>query len=281
MKYIAFIFFILFSFEALAGTVKVFVSLLPQQYFVQRIGGDRVSVNVMVKPGQSPETFEPSPKLMSLYSRADVYFTIGMPFERVWINRVTSLNQTISIKSTQPDEKKLLLAEHEHHGENDANWDPHTWLSPVIAAEQAKIIMLELSRISPKDKKLFLNNYSKLKDELNVLDDFISRRFKASGKKNFITFHPAFSYFAEQYELNQIAIEVGGKEPSAKQITRIVERIKNKNVSYILIERQFNQLIPKTIADSVNAELLILDPLAFDYINNMQDMAEKINKALF
>lgn len=281
MKCQIFVFLLFLSYGASASTIEVFVSLLPQQYFVQRIGGDRVNINVMVKPGQSPETFEPSTKLMSVYSKAAVYFTIGMPFEQVWIARVASLNKAISIKSTQPDAKNRLLAEHDHEGASQDNWDPHTWLSPVIAINQAQIIMHELSRLSPKDKDLFYNNYIKLEKELNVLNDELDKRFKAVDKENFITFHPAFSYFAHQYGLHQIAIEVEGKEPSAKQMARIVKRIKDKKVSYILVERQFNQLIPKTIAHSVNAQLLVLDPLAYDYINNMRDIADKINKALF
>lgn len=264
-----------------ASALEVFVSILPQKYFIQRIGGEQVTVNVMVKPGQSPETFEPSPKLMTIYSRADVYFTIGMPFEQVWIDRVASLNPAIAIKSTQPEVTKRLRTEHEHHDKHRHSWDPHTWLSPVIAAHQAEIIMLELSRLSPGNSELFYNNYIKLKKELDKLHNEFSKRFKSNEKTSFVTFHPAFSYFAQQYGLHQIAIEVDGKEPSAKQIAQIVQEIKDKDVSYILVERQFNQLIPGTIARAVNAELLVIDPLALDYIKNMRDIADKISKAVF
>ncbi|MCW8931010.1 MAG: zinc ABC transporter substrate-binding protein [Gammaproteobacteria bacterium] len=274
--------FLFLSSSIYAAPIEVFVSILPQQYIVERIGGELVNVNVMVKPGQSPETFEPSPKMMSLYSSSDVYFTIGLPFEQVWIDRVASLNDAISIVQTQASSEFLIKEELEHHGhEAHHSWDPHTWLSPVMFLEQAKIVLNELKLLSPKNKSIFLNNYNKLEEEVKVINNEFLALFKLNNKKNFITFHPAFSYFAKEYGLTQISIEVEGKEPSAKQIAQVIDRIKNENVSYILIEKQFNQVIPKTIAKSVGAQLLILDPLALDYFVNMRDIAHKINKGLF
>lgn len=277
------------SLNVSAASIEVFVSILPQQYFVQRIGGDLVNVHVMVKPGQSPETFEPSPKIMTAYSTANVFFTIGMPFEKVWIRRVASLNSSIAIVNTQPEKATLLLSEHAHEAhehenlseEGSENWDPHTWLSPLIALQQAKIIKTELARLLPDKIEDIDWNYNKLQEELKVLDESVSERFQNRKQNNFLTFHPAFSYFAHQYGLTQLSIETGGKEPSARQIATIINRVKDKKLSYILIERQFNQSIPKTIADSIGAKLLVLDPLAYDYINNMYDIADKIDKALF
>lgn len=282
LKLYTLIFFILFSSLAHSARIEAFVSILPQQYLLETIGGDRVNVHVMVKPGQSPATFEPSPKVMSVYSKSDVYFTIGMPFEQVWIRRVASLNDNISIVKTQPTENDLsghdnhLLLPGQHH-----SFDPHTWLSPVLLIEQAKIIVAELSRMSVQNKNYFFNNYKELSDKVNVLHNDLLLLFKDNNKSNFVTFHPAFSYFARQYGLTQIAIEMDGKEPSAKQISQVINRIKDKKVKYILIEKQFNQVIPQTIARSVDAQLLIIDPLALDYLTNMKDIAEKINKALF
>ena len=253
--------------NASAEKIEVFVSILPQQYFVERIGGDKVNVHVMVKPGQSPATFEPSPKLMSLYSNANIFFTIGMPFEQVWIKRVASLNKDVSIIKTQPERAKKN--------------DPHTWLSPILALSQAKVMMLEFSRYSPENKELFYRNYKQLEHELNVLHKDISRQFKEVKKSRFMTFHPAFFYFSELYGLTQIAIEAEGKEPSAKQMSQLIGHYHDKQVPYLLIEKQFNQIIPKTVAKSLNSKLLNIDPLAKDYINNMNDIADKIYRSLF
>ena len=277
-----------FSSVVNSASVEVFVSILPQQYIVERIGGNQVNVNVMVKPGQSPETFEPSPKMMSLYSKSDVYFTIGLPFEQVWIERVASLNDSISIVPTQPASDALIfdldsndISLKERTSEHHHIQDPHTWLSPLLFLKQCKIILHQLVLLSPENKTYFNNNYKRLVDEVKVINNYIARMFKQNNKHNFITFHPAFSYFARQYGLTQIAIEIDGKEPSAKQIAQVINRIQHEKVNYILIEKQFNQVIPETIARSVGAQLLVLDPLALDYLVNMRDIADKINRALF
>ena len=257
------------SSQAYSQALEVFVSILPQQYLVESIGGEHVNVTVMVKPGQSPATFEPSPKAMSRYSTADVYFTIDMPFEKVWINRVASLNQSILVVDTQDKSK------------TSKKFDPHTWLSPLLIINQAEIIKNELIRLAPQHKSYFMTQFQQLEANISALHHELSALFKDKNKRNFITFHPAFSYFSRAYKLTQIAIEVDGKEPSAKQISHILQHIKDKNVRYILVEKQFNKVIAKTIADSVDAQLLQIDPLSLDYLNNMRDIGNNINKALF
>ncbi len=261
-----------------AEKLEVFVSILPQKFLVERIGGDVVHVSVMVKPGQSPETFEPSPKLMSLYANSNVYFTIGLPFEQVWIKRVASLNHAASIVHTEVSSLHEPTPTQGGHGHE---FDPHTWLSPSLFLQQGELVLAELIRLSPQNKARFTANYQTLFNEVGQLHHELQTLFTALDKHAFITFHPAFSYFAKQYGLTQLAIEVAGKEPSAKQIAQIISSIKGKNVRYILIEKQFNQVIAKTIAQSIHAQLLVLDPLAFDYLANMRDIAYKINKALF
>jgi zinc transport system substrate-binding protein len=282
LKGIIFFNFMVFIPTVYSAPIEVFVSILPQQYLVERIGGEQVIVNVMVKPGQSPETFEPSPKMMSIYSRANIYFTIGLPFEQVWIERVASLNNAIKIVPTESvsTSEKTETMTMDSHGHKHI-MDPHTWLSPSLFLQQASIVLQNLIELSPSKKEMFINNFNKLNEEVNALDDKIEADIKISDKHYFLTFHPAFSYFAQQYGLTQLAIEKDGKEPSAKQIAQIINDVRDKNVQYILVEKQFNQLIPKTIARSIGAQLLVIDPLALDYIVNMKDIADKIGKSLF
>ncbi len=268
--------------------VDVFVSILPQKYFVERIGGEQVNVQVMVKPGQSPETFEPSPRLMARYSGADVYFTIGLPFEQVWIKRLASLNAAIQVINTRPETTLLLQQTHQHDSDkHDSDkykahqqWDPHTWLSPILAIEQARVIYNALSELQPANAVLFEKNFRQLEQQLIQLDQSIANLFSKTDKHEFLTFHPAFSCFANRYHLTQRAIEIDGKEPSAKQIAALISELSAKQVPNILIEQQFNTVIARTIARSLNAGLLTVDPLAYDYIHNMQDIADKINRSL-
>ena len=277
-----------------AKQVEVFVSILPQKYFVERIGGEQVKVQVMVKPGQSPETFEPSPRLMARYSGADVYFTIGLPFEQVWIKRLASLNAAIKVVNTRPETKQLLQHTHQHDSDKYASdkhafkkyksheqWDPHTWLSPILAIEQARVIYNALRELQPDKAVLFENNFRQLEQQLIQLDQSIADLFSKTDKHEFLTFHPAFSYFANRYHLSQRSIEINGKEPSAKQIAALISELSDRQVPNILIEQQFNTVIALTIARSLNAGLLTIDPLAYDYIHNMQDIADKINRSLF
>lgn len=104
------------SIPALAQ-VKTYVSILPQKYFVEQIGGDRVSVNVMVLPGASPATYEPKPKQMADLSKTDIYFSIGVPFERTWLERFRSLNKKMVIAETDKGIRKREIESHTHHGE--------------------------------------------------------------------------------------------------------------------------------------------------------------------
>lgn len=263
-----------------AEKIEVFVSILPQKYFVERLGAEHVNVNVMVKPGQSPETFEPSPKLMNTLAHANVFFTIGMPFEKVWIQRVSSINQSLIIADTQPDTRLLLKAHRRHVNE----FDPHTWLSPLLAIKQSETIYEYLSALKPQLKGVFENNLIKLKQDLLELDENISlelKNYSHTDRNHFMVFHPAFSYYARQYGLEQWAIEVGGKEPSSRQMAKIINRIKEKQVKWIIVEKQFDQSSAKTIAKSINAELIALDPLAKDYITNLKLITQQIKTALF
>ena len=251
--------------------INVFVSIVPQQYLVQRIAQQYANVYVMVKADQSPETFEPSPKLMLHYAKSQVYFTIGMPFEKIWIDRVASLNSDILVV---PTEKVLSSSKQLQH-------DPHSWLSPKESLKQADIIRDHLIKFMPQYKVQLQANYEQLIEEIKVLDNELRQLFQSTSQTRFIVYHPAFSYFAEHYALEQIAIEVNGNEPSAKHIYRIIKKMKDHKVAYIIVEKQFNQSVATTIASSVDAKLLVLDPLALDYLSNMRDIAAKIKKALF
>lgn len=115
----------LFLFPVLATAqdpITVFVSIFPQQHFVERIGGDRVSVEVMVSPGASPATYEPKPRQMAAISKARLYFAVGAPFESVWLERIASANPDMAIVRTQEGiEKRFMAAHHHGHGDDDSD----------------------------------------------------------------------------------------------------------------------------------------------------------------
>lgn len=263
-----------------AEPTPVFVSTLPQKYFVERIGGEHVKVEVMVKPGESPATFNPNPKKMSLLSQAELYFSIGVPFETIWIDRIHAIQPNLqfvplhdnALDKSEPDHR----SDHHLHGSDD----PHIWTSPAKVKVMAKIIKDTLARTKPQNKKYFEANLQTFINDLNKLDKEIRTILAKSKNRRFMVFHPAWSYFADDYGLEQISIESGGKEPGAKTLQKIIEKGKKLEIRIIFVQKQFSLSIAKKIANMIGATVREMDPLAEDYLVNMRRTATAISGAL-
>lgn len=252
----------------------VFVSIPPQKYFVERIGGNEVQVEVMVNPGESPATFNPNPKKMSHLANAKLYFSIGVPFEKVWISR---------IKNIQPDLKVISLnniknstSSSHHHDEGD----PHIWLSPPLVKIMAGQIESALSRHQPEKSALFKNNYEVLIKEIDELDHEIRQIFTKGKNHTFMVFHPAWTHFAEAYGLEQISIEHQGKEPGPRALQGIINMGKKQNIKVIFVQKQFGLTIAKKVAKMIGATVREMDPLAENYMDNMRNTAKAISGAI-
>ncbi|MEW5994074.1 MAG: zinc ABC transporter substrate-binding protein [Candidatus Zixiibacteriota bacterium] len=249
--------------------LTVFVSILPQAYFVERIGGLNVRVEILVGPGQTPETYEPTPRQLTALAEADVLFTIGMPFEKRLADR---------IRRAFPDTR--VVAAQDDHSSADANVDPHTWLSPILAGRQAKRVCEELCRLDTANTALYRKNLSDLQRELDSLDTVIRNLLESVKGKAFYVSHPAFGHFAEVYGLTQVAVEADGKEPSAQQLSRLIRQAKDDGVTMIFVQPQHSPKAARALAEAIGAEIVPLDPLARDYLNNLRHIAEQIGKTL-
>jgi zinc transport system substrate-binding protein len=277
------------SFNLIAQTpdkIKVFVSILPQQYFVDRIGGSLVDSFVMVGPGQNPHTFEPTPKKMAELSEAQIYFRIGISFENIWIDRIQSANPKLKIIDTRKDIKLRAMEGHHHHeeqGEHDeheeGNLDPHIWMSPTLVKIQAETICNALSEIAPTQKDVFKTNLDTFKRDLDKTIVDITVILKPLKKRSIMLFHPSLGYFCDEFNLVQIPIEVEGKEPSAKSLSEIIDKAKENGIKTIFVQQQFSKVTAERIAESVGAKLVYFDHLAYDYINNIKEIANSIYKA--
>lgn len=256
--------------------VNVFVSILPQKYLVERVGGERVTVNVMVRPGLNPETYEPTPKQMAGLSDADLYFRIAVPFEAVWIKRIGSLNPAIRIIECCGDLviNDPVTYDHEFHAGlvNDA----HVWTSPQNAIVLAGIIKSALSEFDPESADYFENNYRTLVSELNDLDQYIRAELAGINNRYLLVAHPSWGHFAGAYGLKQIPIEQQGAEIKAKQLSRLVELARREKIQTVYIQKQFNAASARILAREINAGMVELDPLAEDYINNLRDVTRAI-----
>ncbi|MFH1113632.1 MAG: zinc ABC transporter substrate-binding protein [Pseudomonadota bacterium] len=285
--------------------VNVFVSILPQKYFVERVGGDLVNVAVLVGPGQSPATYEPRPRQMAELSKAKIFFRIGVPFEQSLMPKIESAFKGLTVVDTRkgislrnmaekhdhahegedrPDGKGLRGEEHaenhkeEHHHEAGAP-DPHIWLDPVLVKTQAKTVCDALSNVDPQHAGTYRKNLEKFQSDLDMANDKIAKVLAPLKGKIVFVFHPAYGYFTDRYGLKQVAVETGGKEPTAGQLAELIDKAKRSGVKVIFVQPQFDRRNAETIAKAISGVVVSLDPLSPDYLKNLNDMASRMESS--
>jgi zinc transport system substrate-binding protein len=247
--------------------LSVFTSILPQEYFVERIGGDRVEVQALVTPGSSPATYEPTPRQMAALSEAKVFFRIGVPFENAFIPKIEGATEGLRIVDTR---KGITIR----------GKDPHIWLSPRLVKVQAGTIAEALIEIDPAGKTSYEENLAAFHQDLDALDAHLAEALAPIKGKTFMVFHPAWGYFADDYGLEQEAIELEGKDPSAQQVARMIEMANDEGVRIIFVQPQFSMESPRRVAEAIGGAVLPIDPLARDYIANLERVAAATREAL-
>jgi zinc transport system substrate-binding protein len=267
----------------------VFVSILPLAYFVERIGAERVQVETLVKPGQEPHTFEPTPQQMVRLAEAQLFFRIGVEYENSLLPRIESTMKGLAVVDCRTGIKLRHLetragdedndGEHEEHGEHGGT-DPHIWLSLRNAIRIAGTIRETLVHLDPAGKDLYDRGHDDLVDDLKALDQRISETLAPVRGRPFFVFHPAFGYFAADYGLEQIAVETGGTQPSARQLARLIEEAQEAGVRVIFVQPQFSQKSAEIVATEIGGAVVPIDPLAGDYIENLERMAGAVEEGL-
>jgi len=269
-------------FAAAAGhaeaRLNVFVSILPQAYFAERVGGENITVSVLVGPGQSPHAFEPSPKQIMALSQADVFFKIGLPFEDRLLGKIGSILKNAAVVDTRQG-IALRPSEDDHaHGGEHAGADPHIWLAPKLIRQQAQTICEALCLRDAAHCAVYRRNLAAFQNELDSLDAELCSRLALFAGREIFVFHPALGYFADAYKLKQVPIEMAGKEPGSKSFAALVERAGAAGVKTIFAERQFSPKSAQAVAAQIGARVEMIDPLARDCFQNLRDIAEKIEK---
>lgn len=269
----------------------VFVSILPQKYFVQRIGGDSVIVEVMVLPGASPAIYEPKPSQMRKLASSAAYFAIGVPFEAAWLERIAGVNAKMQIVRTDAGITKLAMTGHRHEEENHgqphddvehghSGLDPHIWLSPPLVQQQAAAIRDALLKLLPLQADRIEKNYQSFMDEVDQLDRELRSTLQGKEGVQFMVFHPSWGYFAHEYGLEQVAIEVEGKTPKPSQLKELIEHAEEHAIHVVFAQPQFSLKSAETIARAIKGEVILIDPLAEDWLDNMRGVAEKLKTTL-
>lgn len=272
-------------------TIPVFVSIPPQKYFVEKIGGELVSVSVMVGPGANAHTFEPKPAQMTGLAKARAYFAIGMEFETVWLDKIAAANPKLLIVHTEKGLERIPMKEHHSDGEHKDSHsdqhehqgisDPHIWLSPPLVKLQAKNILDGLIAADSAHQAAYLSNYETFIKETESLDAEIKGLFAEKGKgSRFMVFHPSWGYFAQAYGLEQIAVEIEGKEPKPAQLAQLIEHARKEGIRVIFVQPQFSVKNAETVAKAIRGQVVFADPLAEDWAKNLRDVAAKFKAAL-
>jgi len=268
------------------GPLSVFVSIPPQKYFVERIGGRHVSVSVMVGAGQSPATYEPTPRQIARLASARIFFRIGVPFERAFVRRIAATFDELTIVDTSRGVPLRRMQQprdlpNAHEGNDvETGTDPHIWLNPRLVKIQADTICSALCDADPDHSAAYKHNRDAFKADLDALDREIAKALEPVKGKTLFVFHPAFGYFADAYGLRQKAIETGGKEPSARRIIELIDQAKREGVRVIFVQPQFSDRAARAIAESIDGAVVPMNPLAPDYMENMRRMAAAVSQAL-
>lgn len=269
-------------------THTVSVSILPQKYFVEKIAGDYVKVNVMVPPGMSPATCDLSTEQLKKLYDSDLCFTVGyLPFELTHLYPV--LANRSDIRLTDHSEGIELIGGscghlHAHpagaHTEGHEGVDPHIWLSPRYARQMASTVLKILSEQYPEQREQFARNYQGLLAEIDAVaakaDSVLSRK----QHKSFLIYHPALTYFARDYGMEQISIEDEGKEPNPAHLKKIIDSAKEKDIRIIFIQSQFDVNNAKSIAKAIGATVIPIDPLNENWTEEMHRMIDIFNDNL-
>lgn len=270
------------------NTDVISVSILPEKYLVNRIAGEKYEVNVLIPPGASPASYEPSPKQIAGLEHSKLYFRIGhILFEKIWISRLAEQNSHVEIIDLSEGLELLILEEHEHFSEENMtgdkhhissetddhhkdNLDPHIWMSPKNMIKISEKLLIGMIKIYPSDSSLFRTNYLSLIGEINSIDSLYTADSEILRGLNFFIYHPALGYLAKDFSMVQHVLEVEGKEPGPAHIAAMVDEAKKNNIKFIFVQKQFNQDNAKTLAKEINAEVINIDPLAEDWPGQMR-----------
>ncbi len=261
----------------------IYVSIAPIKYIVEQIAPTDFDVKVLVPAGASPETFELTAKQYIDLNESAAIMSVGLlDFEKSILSRLDDKRRLVNLSEGVELLEGSCSHDHSHdhsHGDGHAHHhhgiDPHIWTSPVELQRMAANCYMALSKINPDSVK-YMRGYQLLHSRLEQLDARITGNVLASGIESFVIYHPAYSYFARDYNLEQIAIEDEGKEPSARRIADIIDHLREHKIEKILYQSQFPSSVVDVIAKDAAAQSVSVDPLSEDIVAHIEDVAQII-----
>ena len=251
----------------------IFVTITPMQSIIEEITAGDFDIEVIVPKGASPETFEPTPKQVTSFSDAELIFSTGLiDFEQSLVERISGDAEVVNLSNGIE-----LIAGSCSHGNHKHKHgiDPHIWTSPralrTMVTNAHKAIMAHYP-----DSVKYTEATGRLLERIDALDTYCATRIKAEGVEAMMIYHPAYTYYARDYGIEQIAIEHDGKEPSLRQTTALIEKAKEHGVKAILRQPQYSEDKVRAIANDAGAEIITTDPLAEDILGEIERVTEII-----
>lgn len=251
----------------------IFVTITPMQSIIEEITAGDFDIEVIVPKGASPETFEPTPKQVTSFSDAEFIFSTGLiDFEQSLVERIDDDAEVVNLSNGIE-----LIAGSCSHGNHKHKHgvDPHIWTSPralrTMVTNAHKAIMAHYP-----DSVKYTEATGRLLERIDALDTYCATRIKAEGVEAMMIYHPAYTYYARDYGIEQIAIEHDGKEPSLRQTTALIEKAKEHGVKAILRQPQYSEDKVRAIANDAGAEIITTDPLAEDILGEIERVTEII-----
>jgi zinc transport system substrate-binding protein len=274
------------------GRISVAVSVLPEKWLVDQLTGGKVEVTTLVLPGDNPHTYQPSDAQVSRLMRSAVFFRMGVPFEHgPWFQaiekssrlKIVDLRQGLELldmgEHAHHHEEQGPAGHHDHDEEGEGGKDPHTWLSVRSLKIQAATMARALGEVDPAHKADYDQRLADLQRRLDALDAELRAKLAPLKGKSFFVFHPAWGYFAHDYQLRQVAIEVEGKDPTDRELTEIQRQARESGAKVILVQPQISGRGAEAVATTVGARVVVADPLAENVPDTLVHVADVLAKS--
>ena len=285
-----------FTAEAAQGPLAVTVSIPPLKYFVEQIGGGNVDVTVMAAKGQDPHTYEPTASQMKGISGSELYFAIGVPFETQWLPKFRSMNPSLRVISLdvvdrikgKPDlalrdtlpGKGRQQHNHGHYHHSLETDDPHVWMSPMNMRHAIPVIAEALGEKRPDLKESFSKRAEALQGDIVGLEAHIRELFAPLSRRTFLTFHQSWAYYAHDFTLREVSVELDGRQPGPKSMAMLMHFAKDNNITVIVADVMTSRSAVDAIARNINATVVIASPLEENWPDALMDFSQKLAAAM-
>jgi zinc transport system substrate-binding protein len=258
-----------------AEVLDIWVSLLPQRQMVERLADEAAAVSVLVQPGQSPATYEPTPRQLAAVAEADLLVLSRAPFEHAVVERIRRLAPSLATIDSCRDIELAPIEDHGHDHHREQR-DPHVWLDPALVSIQAGTVCEALCTASPGRCAGFRSNLEAYRGELEQAQALMDEALAPVRGRDLYVFHPAYGYLCRRFGLRQVAVEAGGRPPTARRLAELIEGARSSGAHALFVQPQFASATARSVADAMGLELVELDPLAAEHVANLVAMAEKI-----